>query len=449
MKIIIVGAGRIGRNLSKSLAEEQNEVYVIEQDEKRVQQIAEKLDVKVIFGNGADPFILKQANVENADVVLAVTTSDETNLVVCHLAGSFGAKRRIARVRNTSLSQEISDIGYKEFQINEIINPELVAAQAIVKTIKAPGAHGVVDFANGKLMLCSFDVSTHSALLGQSIKEFRDDDFPWPFLIIAIIRNNEVIIPSGDSTLNPDDRIYVLVPAHSLAEILTIVNPEIRTPKKVVINGATITGERVARTLSAHIKDIILLEENPKVAEDVAGRLENVRVLCGSASEADILTECGVEAADVFVATTNNDQSNLISSVLAKKMGAKTTIITSQQEDYMPLIDVLDVDAIINPHFLAVERILHLARGKGISSVTKLADCETEAVEFVPEKNSPITQSMLKEISFPKGAIVGAVYSGEDVHLASGDTQIKPGEKVVVFAQDKVVKKIQKLFIGK
>jgi trk system potassium uptake protein TrkA len=446
MKIIIVGAGRIGKNLSKSLAEEQNEVFVIEKNEKRAQSISEKLDVKVILGNGADPEILKKAEVEKADLVLAVTTSDETNLVVSHLAGSFGAKRRIARVRNTSLSQAIFDIGYKEFQINEIINPELVAAQAIVKIIKAPGAHGVVDFANGKLLLCSFDVTEQSALLGQTIGEFRDEDFPWPFLIIAIIRDNEIIIPSGDTKLKIDDRIYVLIPSNSLAEILTIVNPEIRMPKKVVISGANITGEYVAKTLSKYLKEVILLEEDPQIAEEVAGRLESVRVLCGSAVEADMLTECGIEAADVFVATSSNEQSNLISSVLAKKMGVKTTIISSQQEDYMALIDALDVDAIINPHYLAVERILHLARGKGISSVAKLIDCETEALEFIPEPGSLVTQSKIKDITFPKNSIVGAVYSGDNVQLASGDTEIKPGEKVVIFAQESAVKKLQKLF---
>ena len=449
MKVIIVGAGRIGRSLAKSLAEESNEVYLIDQREDRVRMVSEKLDVQVILGNGADPDILNKASVDKADLVLAVTTNDETNLVVCSLAGAFGAKRRIARVRNTALSGAIAEIGYKKFEINEIINPELVAAESIEKTIKAAGAHGVTDFGHGKIFLCSFDLSENSPLLGQTIGSFRDEDFPWPFLIVAIIRDEKVIIPKGDAILQEKDRIYVLLPKPSLAEFLTFINPDTRVPKKVLIYGASITGEKVAQDLSGHIKDVLLLEEDEHKAELAAGRLKTVRVIHGSATEADILTECGIEVVDIFVAASNDDQANMISAVLAKKMGAKTTIISSQKEDFLSIVEALDIDAIINPHYLAVEQILHLARGKGISSVTKLLDCDTEALEFIPEENSPVTQQTLKEIVFPKNSIVGAVYSGNEVTLATGDTRIKSGERVVVFCQEPAVKKLQKLFTSR
>jgi len=449
MRVIIIGAGRIGTSLAKSLAQENNEVYLIEKNEQIARKKGEKLDVKMIVGNAADPDVLKKAQVQEAELVLAVSTSDETNLVVCSLAGLFGAKRRIARVRNTSLSESLAEFGYDQFKIDEIINPELVAAQAIQKIVETPGANEVSDFANGKILLRGFDISASSPLCGSKIEDFSDEDFPWPFLIVSVVRNESALIPKGDTTIEENDHIYVLLPASSLGEFLIFVNPDVKLPKKIVIYGATITGAHVAMTLAGKIRDLLLIEEDDEVANEVAGRLEDMRIINGSASDQDILTECGIEATDVFIATSNNDHSNLISAVLAKKMGAKSTIITTQQQDYMTIIDSLDIDAIINPHALAVEQILHLARGKGISAVTKLLEGETEALEFIPEENSPITKGPLKTIKFPKNSIIGAIYSEDEVVLASGDAQVRAGERVIAFCHEAAVKKLQALFIRK
>lgn len=446
MKIIIVGAGRIGTSLAKSLAEENHEVYLVEQNEELADRIDEKIDAKVIRGSGADPATLKGIQVQDADLVIAVTTSDETNLLVCSLSSFYGAKRQIARVRNTSLSRAVGDNGFHHFHVDEIINPEEVAAQAIVKTIQAPGAREVGDFAGGRILLRTFDVPNTSPLCGLKMEELRDEDFPWPFLIIAISRSGTVVIPRGDAQIQAGDRIYVLLPAPSLGEFLTFVDPAARKSEKVIVFGATVTGEYVAQALAGKVRDIVLLEENKDTAEDVAARLLGVKIINGSASERDILTECGIEAADAFVATTNNDHSNLVSAVLAKKMGAKTTIIITQQPDYASIVGVLDINVAVNPHLLAVEQILRLVRGKGISAVTKLLECSAEALEFIPEEGSPITKAPLKDIKFPKNAIVGAVYSGEEIVLAKGDTHIKAGEKAIVFCQNTELKKLQRLF---
>jgi trk system potassium uptake protein TrkA len=191
---------------------------------------------------------------------------------------------------------------------------------------------------------------------------------------------------------------------------------------------------------------VILIEEDTLKAEAVAGRLRSTRIINGSGSEKDILTECGVEKTDAFIATSDNDHSNLVSSMLAKKMGAKIAMITTQQPDYMSIVDAMDINVIINPHTLAVEQILHLVRGRGISSVTKLTECKSEAIELIPEEGAPITKAPIKKINFPKNAIIGAVYSESAVVLANGDTQIKAGQRVIVFCQEAAVKKIQALF---
>jgi len=446
MKIIIVGAGRIGCNLSRALAKENHEVYLIERNEEVARRVEDKSDLQVVIGSGADPDVLEAAHASQADLVLAVTTSDETNMAVCSLAAAFGAKRRIARVRNTALSAALARFGYGQFRIDEIINPEMLAAQAIVSIVHTPGASEVADFAEGRLLLRAFDVPSSSPLCGFKVADLREEDFPWPFLIISLVRNGEVHIPTGETVIEEKDHIYVLLPSASLGEFLTFVNPQIRKLSKVIIYGATITGEQVASSLVEFVRDVIVVEENAKKAEDIAGRLKGVRIIKGSASEADILTECGIEAADVFVAATGNDHSNIVSSVLAKKLGAKTAVVTTQEPDYISIVDSLNIDVIINPHILAVEQILHLVRGKGISAVTKL-ECDAEALEFIPEEDSPVTKAAIKDVNFPKNAIVGAVYSGDEVVLAKGDTLIKAGERVIVFCQESAVKKLQNLFI--
>jgi len=291
MKILIVGAGRIGSNLAKTLSEENHGVFVIEQDEETARKADEQLDVKVITGSGTDPEILKQAGVVDADLVVAVTLSDETNIAVCALAASYGVKRRIARVRHKGLSDEIMAQGYAYFHLHEIINPEEVAAKAITKAIETPGACEIGEFAEGKLFLRAFDVPEHSPMCGLPIEEFHAEDFPWPFLVVAVKRNDDVIIPKGETTINPLDRIYVLLPSKSVGEFLSFIDPNLKKPKKVIIYGATATGEHVAKTLAEKVKHLVLLEEDNRKAEQVAGKIDSLRVIQGSGAEKEVLKE--------------------------------------------------------------------------------------------------------------------------------------------------------------
>ena len=449
MKIIIVGAGVIGSNLAEFLTKENHEVYLVEKNEDRAAKIHEKLDVKVVVGDGAQPQVLKRAGVDTADLVVAVTTSDEANLVVCSLAAASGAKHRIARVRNQELSQELNTFARPYFHFDEIIHPEQLAAESILKTIATPGAREVADFAEGKILLRSFSVPEDSPLCQLSIAEVSQEDFPWPFLVTFILRSGQVLVPKGQTSIMAQDRIYVLLPAASLGEFLSFVDPNTRMPKKVVISGASDIGVRVAKALSVQMRDLVLLEENPVLAEAAARQLHGVRIINGSAGETDILIESGIEATDVFIAASRDDPSNLISAVLAKKMGAGSAIITTQQPDFLSIIDALDIDAIINPRLLAVQQILRLVRGKGVQAMTKLLDCRAEALEWVPEQGSRITAGPIKNISFPKEAIVGAVLDGQDVVLVNGETQIYPGQRVIVFCQEPAVPKLHRLFVRK
>ncbi len=445
-KLIVCGAGVIGTNLAKYLAEEGHEVTLIEQKPGVAARATEKLDVQVTVGSAFEPQVLKDAGIARADMVIAVTNSDVANLVICSLSAAFGAKKMIARVRDMALSEMVEHYGHDHFHVDEIINPDEVAAQTIVKIMEAPGSREVADFAGGRILLRSFDVPRESPLVGERLGDLRESDFPWPFVMVAINRDGKINIPRGNDVLEAHDRIYVLLPKPSLAEFLTFVYPSVRLPKKVIIYGATNTGTSLAKSLADKVPDVVLLEENRTRAEKVAGELRDVRVINGLASEADILRECGVEAADAYIAVSASDHHNLISAVLAKQMGAKTTVITTHQPDYTPIVTGLGIDAFINPRLLATDQIMRLVRGERISHVATLPECKAEVLELIAEPDSPITKKPLKDIKFPKNSIVGAIHRGDEVVLASGDSHVHAGEPVVVFGHEDVVPQLEKLF---
>lgn len=446
MKLVICGAGIIGANLSRYLSEEGHEVNLIEKDEKAAHKASEKLDVRVLVGSASEPTVLELADVAESDMVIAVTDSDLSNLAICSLAAAYGTRKRIARVRSMGLNDVIHRFGAAHFHLDEIINPDEVAAQAIVKVMAAPGSREVADFAEDKVLLRSFDIPEKSPLIGIKLEDLKARDFPWPFLVVAINRLGSLIIPGGLDTVQASDRIYVLLPKPSLPEFLTFVHPMVRLPRKVVIYGATNTGVSLSMSLVDRLDEVLLLEEDRQRAEEVAGTLGRVRVFHGPASEADILHECGIETTDAFVAVSGNDHSNLVSAVLAKKMGAKTTVITTNQPEYVGIVGALDIDAVINPRLLATDQIIRLVRGGRISTVATLPECKAEVLELIPEPDSPVTKKPIRDLRLPKSCIIGAVHRGSEVLLASGDTQINAGEEVVVFCREETVPKLQKFF---
>jgi trk system potassium uptake protein TrkA len=348
-----------------------------------------------------------------------------------------------------ALTQIVQKYGHEHFYVDEIINPDEFAAQTIVKVIEAPGSKEVADFADGRILLRSFDIPGDSPLAGVSLGTLGESDFPWPFLVVAIHRDRKVIIPRGSDIVLHGDRIYVLLPKQSLAEFLTFVHPSVRLPRKVIVYGATDTGTSLARSLTAKVKEVVLLEENRTRAGKVAGELADVRVIHGMPSDADILRECGVEVTDTYIAVSGSDHHNLISAVLAKQMGAKRTVIIAHQPDYTPIVEGLGIDSFINPRLLATDQILRLIRGARVSQLASLPECKSQVLEFVPAPGSPITTRLLRDLKFPKNAIVGAVDRGDEVILAGGNTQVNPGDSVVVFSKENALEKLEKVFAGK
>jgi len=446
MKVIIVGGGVIGTNLAQTLSHEGHEVFLIEQNPAIAGHIDDKLDSKVIIGLGTNPEVLKAADIENADLVISVTASDETNLVISSLAAFYGAKKRIARVRDISLIKAIKKFGSSRFYVDEIINPEDVAARSIVRAIESPGAYEVADFAHGSIYFRSFNISDKSPLCNLKLDELSHQYFPWPFLIAAIKRDRSVIIPKGNTVLLANDRIYCLLLPTSAAEFLTFIDPDIQKVRRVIIYGASYIGYHVAKKISGKVKEVVMIEDDPLRAEKIAGDLPDVLVISGSSSDAAILKEAGIENADIFIALSDDDHSNLIGAVLAKKLGAKLTIITTKHPDYMSIMDNLAIDVVINPRYLATDQITRWVRGEGITAMTKLIEIDAEVLELIPENNSPITRAPLKDLELPKETLVGAVYRNNEAILAMGNLHLQPGETTIVFCRRKNERKLRKMF---
>jgi len=450
LKLIICGAGVIGSNLARSLAEEGHDVTLIEQKDSVADRAREKVDARVLVGSAFDPAILESAGAAGADMVIAVTNSDVINLSICSLASAYGAKRKIARVRDMALTGIVEKFGRAHFHVDEIINPDEFAAQTIIKVVEAPGSREVADFSEGRILLRSFDIPTNSPLVGVTLGTLGDLDLPWPFLVVAIHRGEEdVIIPRGENTVESGDRLYVLLPKTSLAEFLTYIHPSVRLPRKVIVYGATGTGMSLVRGLALMVKEVVFLEENRVRAEKAAGELSGIRVIHGMPSDADILRECGVEATDIYIAVSANDHHNLISAVLAKQMGAKGTVIVAHQPEYASIVGGLGIDSFINPRLLATDQILRMIHGSSVCQLASLPECQSQVLEFIPAPGSPITLAPLREVKFPRNAIVGAVNRNSEVILAKGNTQVQPGDSVVVFCKDEALRKLEKLFAGK
>jgi len=446
MKIIIIGAGSIGTNIARQLEKENHEVYIVESDRDLALRVNEKIDAKVIIGNSTDPNVLRNAGIEKADIIVAVTHSDEVNLIVCSLADAMSGALKIARIRNTSLVKLIEQKGYDFFHIDEIITPEKISSEILANIIEDYGAKDAIDFADGKILLRAFNIQKTSPICCQEINAVKKKEKDLKFLIVAIKRKGNVFFPRGDTKIEENDRIYALFPSDQKIKFLNMINPDFYIPKKLIIFGASTITKMLIEKIRDFIEEIVVIEPDEKKAEKISEETESLLVINGIATDAEILNEAGIKTADFFIAASQDEHSNLVSAVLAKKLGAKSTAIISYQSDLKVIIDTMGIDILINPRILAAYYILRFVRGTKIRHIAKLANIGIEAIELIPEKNSPITKKEIKDIKFPKDSIAGAYVRNGKSFLVDGNVKINEGEPVIVFCSDKSSQSLIELF---
>ncbi|MGI6330468.1 MAG: Trk system potassium transporter TrkA [Zhaonellaceae bacterium] len=446
MKIIIIGAGKVGFTLAQRLSREKHDIVVIEKDNERRDIVDRYLDVMTIVGNGASPRILEIAGVKTSDLLIAVTDLDEVNMIACMLAKKIGAKITIARVRDPEYA-ESQDFFTNTIGIDYIINPELVTAFEISKVLKIPAALDVEDYANGKVQLIEMRVDPDSKIIG---KQLKDAVLPPSVLIAAILRNDKIIIPRGNDIINKGDIVFLIGQTESMEKAEAIIGTVLPPVKKVMILGGGRVGLYLAKILESYNMDIKLIENNLEQCEYLASQLDKTLVLHGDGTDLDLLNEESAGDTDAFISLTNDDKTNFLIATLAKELGAKKTIIQVKRSDYISIMErVAGIDVCVSPRIITAAFILRLVRRGEVVSVTLLENEKAEAIELQVKCPAPYLDIPLEKVNFPRDTLIGAIVRNEKVLIPNGQDVIKLGDKVIVFALPQQVPKIESFFAQK
>ncbi len=446
MNVVIVGAGIVGYNLAQELSQEGHDIAIIDQDKKKIKIISEKLDALAIHGNACLPSVLVQARIRDAHMVIGVTERDEVNLMVCFLAYKFNVPRRLARLRHMEFTNQNRIFQPEELYVNHAINPGEIIINTITKIIKTPGANNVADFGDGEILLRGFDIPENAPLAGKSMAEISAVSEFNSFQVLAIVHEGKMILPKPDDVIHAGDKVFILVDKEFLPLVLPMLNRRVDEIQKVVIFGANRLAVQLAEVLEKFIGDISLIEPNLEIANSAADRLSRAVVLHGSGTDPDLLADINIQEADLFLSLTNDDEANILSALLAKRHGAKRTVVMAQDPDYLPILDSIGMDVTINPRLITVSALLkHLRRGQ-VASVYKLIAGEAEVMEIIPTEESSVIRKKVSKLKLPEHSRLGAILRAGEMVVPNADTTIEVGDTVIVITLPDCIEKIEKIF---
>jgi len=463
MKIIIVGAGRVGSSVAEALVSEANDITVIDTDVSRVAELQERFDLRGLVGNAALPSILHQAGAEDADMLIAVTAGDEVNLVACKIAADlYNIPTRIARVRNVELQQHPALIGESGFRASHVIFPEQTVTDYLLKLIEFPEALQVLEFADGRASLIAVRAFAGGPLVSHPIKDLRRHIPNVDTRIVAIFRNDASVRVDGDTFVQPGDEVFFLAASQDIRRVLGEMRRMDKPVRRVIIAGGGNIGLRLARALDtgegldiAERFNVRIIESNKRRAEVLARQLSSeVLVLQGDATDEDLLTQEGVQDADLFVALTNDDENNIMSSLLAKRLGARRVIALINRKSYGDLMQGGQIDIAVSPSYATLSALLRFVRRGDVVAAHSLRRGAAEALELVvhgDEKSSRIIGKPIEQIELPRGATIGAVVRGSadraQVLMAHHDVVVQAEDHLIVFVENKrIIPRVEKLF---
>lgn len=437
----------MGYHLARRLSFEKQDVVIIDQNPERVSFISENLDVQTILGRGSSPGALREGNIGSAQMLVAVTDSDEVNLVACMMAGLMNPfLKKVARLRRLEDYERPDVAASRNFGIDLVISPEREAVTRLLQVLQVPSATDVVDFAEGRVKLFGFHLSVDSPLLGRSLMGLRAEHSDKRFLIPAIFRGSEIIIPGGKDILSPYDIVYLLAATESIPDLMKMFGLKATTTKSFMILGASKVGVEIARELEKKgAGRIKLVDADQARCEEVADLLDHTLVLRSDTIDEEFLRSEGIQDTNVFLAMTEDDNQNALTALLAKRMGVNRVAALTNRFEYQKMLSALGVDVVVNPRLAGASRILQFLRKGKVISVSMLPGEGVEAIEFEAMEMSQLVGKPLKKIRFPQGAILGAVQRGSEFMIPDGETVINPGDRVIVFTRREALPKIEKL----
>jgi trk system potassium uptake protein TrkA len=450
VKIVILGAGQVGANVAESLVSEQNDITVVDVDAGRLRDLQDRLDLRTVAGSASHPSVLIEAGIEDADMAIAVTQSDEINLVACKLAQElFNVPTRIARIRATDFLANERILGQDCFAVDLAICPEQVLTDYIVKLIRFPEALQVLEFADGRVSLVAVRAFQGGPLVGCPLKELKQHMPSVETRVAAIFRGDRPIAPEGDTVVEPGDEVFCLAGAKNIRQVLRELRRMDKPVQRVMIAGGGNIGLRLALALEKDYA-VKVIEHDRRRCEILSGRLDKALVLQGDVTDESLLESENIQEMDVFVAVTNDDENNIMSCLLAKRMGARRVVALINRRAYVDLLQSGQIDIAISPAQATIGTLLAHVRRGDVTQVHSLRRGAAEALEAIVHGDSESCRMVgrnIEDIELPKGATIAAVVRGEEVMMAHHDTVIQAGDHVIVFvANKKIVPKVEKLF---
>ncbi len=447
MQAIVIGAGEVGFDVARLLAMEQHDVTVVDIDADTLDAVRNRLDVMTVQGSGTSEEILQQCGVKQADILIAVTTVDEVNLISCMLANRLGVKNTVARVRSDVITSSQSVIQAMDFGIDILIHPEESTAEEVTRLIQRANATDMLTFANGRLNLVGMRLDNQSPAIGMALKDLTGLLPDIPFRVVGISRGMRTVLPRGDTRFQKNDQVFVLARPKHMPHISRKLGKSERKIQRVMILGGSRIGALIAHHLNAmKFKNIKLVEPDRERAEAVARELSNVLVIHADAADIDLLVTEGLSEMDAFVAVTDDEESNLVACLMAKHLGVKKTVALLSKGAYVPISHAIGLDAAVSKKLAISREILHFLRGKHVLSVATVHGLDAEILEIEARPRSHITRKSLAELNLPVEMIIGAVMRGKDVFVALGDFKIQPGDRVIVFVRSRFIPKAERLF---
>lgn len=450
MKIIILGAGQVGTSVAANLVSEANDITVVDQEMDLLRELQDRFDLRTIQGNGAHPDVLLRAGAEDADMILAVTNSDETNMVACQVASTlFHTPTKIARVRSPGFLDHPKLFSPDALPIDVRISPEQLVTEHILRLIENPGALQVQDFANGRVRLVAVKAYYSGPLVGHELRTLYEHMPDVDARVAAIYRQDRAIQPGGNTVIEADDEVFFIAAPKHIRSVMSELRRLEKPYKRLIFAGGGNIGTRLATALEQRFR-VKLIERDLDRCKQIAEALEKTIVLQGDAADEDLLIEENVENTDVFCAVTNDDEANILSAMLAKRLGARKVMALINRPAYVDLVQSGPIDVAISPQQATIGTLLKHVRLGDVVEVHSLRRGAAEAIEAIAhgdESSSKVVGRSIEHIDLPKGTNIGAIVRGEDVIIAHHDTVIESEDHVILFLQDKLrVPEVEKLF---
>src|SRR6202142_1140426 len=452
MKIIILGAGRVGRTAAYHLArEEANEVTVVDVNEEILRDLQDRLDIRTVNGNASSPRVLEAAGIASTDILVALTNSDEVNMLACQIAWTlYRTPKKIARVRSADFTERDQLFGENAVAVDVWISPEQLVTEYVARLIRYPGALQVLDFADGRVRLVGIRALQGGPLVGQALRTLREHIPTADARVAAIYRAGKSVKPEGDTVVEDGDEVFFLAARKDIRVVMKESGREEAPARRVVIAGGGNIGVRLASELEDR-NQVKLIERDGKRARKVSEQLKRTTVLHGDAADEELLLEENIDSADVFAALTNSEEANILSAMLAKRLGARKVMALINKPSYAELIESGSIDVAISPPIVTIGSLLAHVRRGDVVRVHSLRRGAAEAIEVVVHgdaDSSKVIGRRIEEIVLPEGTTLGAVVRGEDVMIAHHDTTVECDDHVILFLSDRRhVEAVERLFL--